>query len=66
MVAGSDVEKRLRDIPAGSSFTFPKGTEDAGIRFTVLEQNIERALVVAVVGMAINPTYIFRGSEAVC
>jgi hypothetical protein len=55
----------LSDLKVGQDFTFPEGTEDAGIRFTVLEQNIESALAVANIGMAFNPQMIYDGAEKV-
>lgn len=57
--------KTLSELTVGQEFHFPEGTEDAGVRFTVLEQNGDRALVLAQIGMAYNPTSTYRGTEEV-
>lgn len=55
----------LNTLPVGAWFTFPDGTEDAGVRFVVLENYKVRCLVRAEVGLTLNPCYRFDGSEMV-
>jgi len=57
--------KNLSELKAGQAFPFPEGTEDSGVRFTVLEQNGSRALVLAQIGLTYNPTSTYAGTEEV-
>jgi hypothetical protein len=55
----------MKDLAVGQDFTFPEGTEDAGVRFTVLEQNGTSAICLANIDMAIKPQMEFKGDEKI-
>lgn len=56
----------LASIPVGSRFTFPQGTPDAGMVFTVIEDRDTRKLVRCDnTGMKIAPQHVFACTEEV-
>ncbi len=57
---------RLGQLKVGMSFTFPKGTEGAGFRYTVIEQNVIRTFCEAEVpAMTLRPQFNYKGSEQI-
>lgn len=62
------INMSLRDVPTGCDFTFPAGTEDAGIRFTIIaptEPGKDRVTARANIGMTFEPVSVFSGDEQV-